>query len=49
MCDILQGMDIGEGTLALALDLKGAFNSVLHEVLVRQLVNWLYYYRLDIS
>ena len=36
--DVLQGFGRAEGTLAFALDLKGAFNAVLPNVLVRQLV-----------
>ena len=36
--DVLQGFGQSEGTLALALDLKGAFNAVLPGVLVRQLI-----------
>ena len=35
--DVLQGFGRAEGTLALALDLKGAFNAVLPGVLVRRL------------
>ena len=36
--DILQGFGRAEGTLALALDLKRAFNAVLPGVLIRQLI-----------
>ena len=36
--DILQGFGQTESTLALALDLKGAFNAVLPGVLIRQLI-----------
>ena len=35
--DVLQGFGRAEGTLALALDLKGAFNAVLPGVLVKRL------------
>ena len=35
----LAGLGLGEGTKTLGLDLKGAFNSVLLGVLVRQLVD----------
>ena len=37
VADVLQGFGRAEGTLALALDLKGAFNAVLPGVLLHQL------------
>ena len=37
LCDILSGFGSGESSYALALDLKGAFNSVLPTELFRQL------------
>ena len=39
MCNVLQGMGLDEGTQALVLDLNGAFKSVLHGLLVRQLID----------
>lgn len=35
--DVLTGFDTGKGTVALALDIKRAFNSVLPEVLISDL------------
>ena len=37
VADVLQGFGRAEGTLALGLDLKGAFNAVLLGVLLHQL------------
>ena len=38
IADILQGFGVEEGTLTMALDLEGAFNAVLLDELICQLV-----------